>query len=352
MSFMQEFIETVRLNTQAFEANGHRILPAQEYPRHALEIAMFDGLCQTMADSTIIRLRGDQSEIFLETPIDEHQDFIQWLRLPYPNIYIQLEQPFRFHGYAADSEAIKRDIQHAKTDEERNRLLTLSEHGDPIVRGAVITDITTSMQADLRLGPDQTIIGKLSPVRDTDGFLNFNVEEWAKLGLIDFPADRAARIIHVVFLMPIPEFFMNIHSFTLTVTRDNQLYCARHTSQQATLIRAKQWLVHLVNFLSSPTVKLVRNQPDAALQKARQKRGKDPLPGWYEITYRRHLTEYSKGKISAQGWHHKFRYDVRGHFRRYESGPATGRVVWIAPHQRGIHNTLYRPKGYREQEAR
>ena len=42
-------------------------------------------------------------------------------------------------------------------------------------------------------------------------------------------------------------------------------------------------------YVTETSVKLVRNEHDVALQKARQRRGQEPLPGWYEITYRKHI---------------------------------------------------------------
>lgn len=50
----------------------------------------------------------------------------------------------------------------------------------------------------------------------------------------------------------------------------------------------------------------------------------------------------SNGEPTGQGTHHGFRYDVRGHFRRLDSGKTT----WVRPHQRGLQNELYIPKTY------
>ena len=157
------------------------------------------------------------------------------------------------------------------------------------------------------------------------------------------------RLFHVVFLMPLQDFPMNIHSFTIGVLKDNTIWCAKRTSTEAVLTKAQQWVIHLINFLSSPGVKLVARQPDAALQKARARRGKAPLPGWYEITYRSNLGEYTKDKKSTQVWHHSFRYDVRGHFNA-DTSQAAGRPRGLdqQPSTRP-KNPLYKPKGYKQE---
>jgi hypothetical protein len=110
------------------------------------------------------------------------------------------------------------------------------------------------------------------------------------------------------------------------------------------------WAVHFMNFLSSPSVKLVRQEHSEALQKKRKKSGKKPLPGWYEITYRKVIQDYTKDKI-ATGIHHSFRYDVRGHFKTFTKGRMAGRVVWCPPHQRGLKHELYKPKIYKLDHA-
>ena len=50
----------------------------------------------------------------------------------------------------------------------------------------------------------------------------------------------------------------------------------------------------------------------------------------------------SEGYEKGAGVKHGIRYDVRGHFRRLE----TGKTIWVRPHQRGLQNELYVPKTY------
>jgi hypothetical protein len=340
MSFYTDFIDQVADNTRIFEEIGHQLFATPEYRIHAAEWSVFSTVTDFMKQAVIIRLRGEQSAIFLDTPFDPQQDFIQWLRLPYGVIYIQPDTPFRFTGYAPKTEVELRtwaqNHRDAMTEEERRRLEHLREQPEPNIHGILMFEATkyldTSNKA-LWLPHEKAAAERYDMLQTIEG--------------IDYTTVK--RLFHVVFLMPLQDFPLNIHSFTIGVLKDNTIWCAKRTSTEAVLTKAQQWVIHLINFLSSPSVKLVPNQPDAALQKARARRGKPPLPGWYEISLRQVIKDYTKDKKSLQLWHHSFRYDVRGHFRRYTEGRLAGRCVWVSSHQRGLANQLYRPKGYKQE---
>jgi hypothetical protein len=123
------------------------------------------------------------------------------------------------------------------------------------------------------------------------------------------------------------ETLANTDSASMIVTTDNRLLYARHGLFQ-TRDRIVAWAVHVLNFLSSPSVKLVYQAPPEALQKARKRRGKAPLPGHYEIAYRKTIQDYSKANISQKKFRHRVRYGVRGHFQRVTRGRWRGRVLW------------------------
>ena len=337
MSFYTDFIDTVADNIKIFQEYGHQFFQAPEYRVHAAEWSVFRTVTDFMKESVIIRLRGEQSAIFLDTPFDPQQDFIQWLRLPYEVIYIQPDTPFRFTGYAPKSEIELRtwaqNHRDALTDEERQRLEHLREQPEPNIHGVVLLDATKYLDTSKK----NWLPHELHTARRYDMLQTIEGIDYTTV----------ARLFHVIFLMPLQDYPMNIHSFTIGVLKDNTLWCAKRTSTETVLTKAQQWVIHLINFLSSPSVKLVRNAPDAALQKARARRGKAPLPGWYEIVMRFQINEYTRDKKSPQAWHHSFRYSVRGHFRRYEKGRMAGRICWVKAHERGLQNQLYRPKGYR-----
>jgi hypothetical protein len=290
---------------------------------------------QLMEEATIIRMRGDQSAVFLDTPVDPGQDWLTWLRLPFPRIYIQPETPLIFsaydHGIQEEIARIQADDPRALPPDELDRLLAIERVQSPQVRGIVLAEGTI---ASLHLQ-------------------HYHAESpWpTDLPGVDLATAPIARMILTTFLFPVPGYVLNGHTLVMAVLEDGRLATTRYTAQDSTRARMRQWVIHTLNFLSSPTVKLVREEPARELQKARQRRGKPPLPGWYEITYRQHVQDYTRGKVAPGPWHHSYRYDVRGHFRRYERGPLVGRVVWVAPHQRGLRHALYKPKGYRTEPA-
>ena len=154
------------------------------------------------------------------------------------------------------------------------------------------------------------------------------------------------RVFQVHFFLHDQDTLASTDSAGLIVTTDNRLLYAQHGTVE-TRKRMLAWAVHVINFLSSPSVKLAYQPPSAALNKKRERNGKEPLPGYYEITYRREIKDYSKDKISAKKFEHSFRYDVWGGFAHFKLGRMAGRVVWRPAHQRVLKNSTYNPKGYR-----
>lgn len=128
-----------------------------------------------------------------------------------------------------------------------------------------------------------------------------------------------------------------------------------HSRAKTESLTSKQiiaWTIHMLNYLTSPSVVLERKEHSPELQKSREKKGKPLLPGWYEITYRKKNYRSVVPSSGVPGTHHSFRYDVRGHFMSFTKGRLAGRVIWCPDHQRGLANDLYRPKSYRVQPER
>lgn len=77
-----------------------------------------------------------------------------------------------------------------------------------------------------------------------------------------------------------------------------------------------------------------------AVNRKREAKGKSRLEPYY-VCRIRGVQYDSQG--TGEGSKHGIRYDVRGHFRRLE----TGKTIWVRPHQRGLTNELYVPKVYK-----
>lgn len=338
MSFYSDFIETV-----AYEVRGlaipavalHTGVKIVQNPSLDLRIAHvqpFIAVAKLMRASKIIKLPAQQSQIFLGSPVLDGQDYLQYLRLPFPVIYVHNDGEVKFGEYALSMED---DIQKAKDvgdHEEAERLSSLKTVASPQVKGVLLSEV--------------------SPEQWRTNWTDQSPNGWGKFKFeIPTPLEAVERIIVVSFLMPIPDFFLNMDTLTLAVRKDGRLVVSLREHESART-RMRQWVIHTINFLNTPHVKLVERFPNPALQKARQKSGKTPLPGWYEIIWRHNNKDYSKGKISMRGIKHGFRYDVRAHQKLFTKGRMAGRVIWCPAHQRGLRHDLYKPKVYRIEDER
>lgn len=331
MGFYSDFIETVQHELAADQRRD---------PDDArrLQMVTFSQIASHLQRAKIVRLRGEQAQLFLDTPPVEGQDYVQWLRLPFDRVYLHFDPPMRFTDYLGEED-------HAQCTAGAAELLTVvrdhgthqCQHRDPRVKGVLLCQGEPGHTTDRSLVPNGIRARVAGPTSQPE-----------PLGAGMAVPSTATRILQIIYLMPLPEYFLNVHASTVVVMPDNTLRYNR-LGFWRTRKRMIDWAVHAINFLSSPSVKLVREEPPAPLQKARAKAGKPPLPGWYEITYRKVINDYGKEKISTKepAWRHSFRYDVRGHTMRFTRGRMAGRVIWCPPHQRGLRHALYKPKTYR-----
>ena len=152
------------------------------------------------------------------------------------------------------------------------------------------------------------------------------------------------RIFRIHFFLHDRYTMASTDSAGLIITTDNRLLYAQHGTVE-TRKRILAWAVHVINFLSSPSVKLAYQEPSAALNKKRTRNGKEPLPGFYEITYRRMIKNYSKDKISQKNYEYSFRYRVRGHFKRFTWERLMG-GLWCPDHTRSLASQRFTSQGY------
>lgn len=78
--------------------------------------------------------------------------------------------------------------------------------------------------------------------------------------------------------------------------------------------------------------------------KKRKKQGLADKEPYYLIKIEK--KEYANHGETGSGITHSFRYDVRGHFKRFTTGRMAGKHIWCPPHQRGLKNDVYKPSGY------
>lgn len=100
-------------------------------------------------------------------------------------------------------------------------------------------------------------------------------------------------------------------------------------------------VVACVGYINCENIVLEKNSVDEKVNRKRTKSGKKVLESYYTCRIRK--SKYSTNDYAKQtGYHHSFRYDVRGHFRRLVNGKTT----WVRSHQRGLQHELYVPKTY------
>ena len=231
-------------------AKTERLLNAVPYaacsPASREEHGIFSALLAQVKGAKIIRLSGEQADVFIDMPRIDGQDF-NWLRMPFLHTYVALDKPFAFHGYVSGYR------------EEPAACVN--------VRGILVNDW------DMTRVPSLKITGA---------------------------PPGATRILQVVFFVPLADDPGNVHIASLCVAGD-KLVIDEHGKDWGTRQRMLTWLIHVVNFLSSPSVKLAQASPDAALQKARA-RDADVAAGRAEGRAAR------QGRVrhpAGEGWHHR-----------------------------------------------
>lgn len=294
-------------NTPRFLAS----LTGDQYLGVRQETIVLKTTLQQMRSSRIVKMPTEQATVFLGMEHILEQDFSQ-LHSPYQHLYIEFPQPVKLAEY----------------DDVTDKVT----HKDVDIKAVMITELTENALATM-------------------------LKDYPDLSQISFglPEEATAKIIQVNVFIPLARHPRNTYVATFAVSHTGKLIrpldAPSETGNMGTNPTLSKifidWAIHTLNFLTSPSIILDRKEPEIALQRARAKRGREPLPGWYEITYKRAQVAVKESIPGASGIHHSFRYDVRGHMMHVKKGRLAGRVIWIPPHQRGLANELYKPKVYR-----
>ncbi len=112
--------------------------------------------------------------------------------------------------------------------------------------------------------------------------------------------------------------------------------------ERMTMIDMKNLAIACIGYINCENVYLHKEgEVSEAINAKRERKGKSRLEPYY-VCRIRGVQYDSEGYEKGAGVKHGIRYDVRGHFRRLE----TGKTIWVRPHQRGLQNELYVPKTY------
>lgn len=111
------------------------------------------------------------------------------------------------------------------------------------------------------------------------------------------------------------------------------------------MLHWKNVIIACVGYINCENIYLEKQgEVSEAVNRKREAKGKSRLEPYYVCRIKGVQHESHETGTGAK---HGIRYDVRGHFRRLE----TGKTIWVRPHQRGLQNELYVPKVYKVEKG-
>lgn len=107
--------------------------------------------------------------------------------------------------------------------------------------------------------------------------------------------------------------------------------------------------VYLMAYIQSRTMQVIDVQPSRAERRRAKRENEIPAP-WHTLQVNPELRRRAVNRSTGTGTAHRYRYDVRGHWRRGRHKRKTGTyshtIEWVPSHQRGLANDLFIPKSY------
>jgi hypothetical protein len=94
MAFRQELLDALIhtvVDARLCVKEDHWDAPAQKKSAQ-----VFENLARHLAQAVEIRMRGEQAQVFMEIDEIPQQDYVQWLRQPFPRLFIQMDKPIEF----------------------------------------------------------------------------------------------------------------------------------------------------------------------------------------------------------------------------------------------------------------
>lgn len=110
-------------------------------------------------------------------------------------------------------------------------------------------------------------------------------------------------------------------------------------------VELKRLCIACIGYINCENVYLEKQgEVPEAINRKREAKGKSRLEPYYVCRIK---GVQHDSHATGEGSKHGIRYDVRGHFRRLD----TGKTIWVRPHQRGLQNELYIPKVYKVEKG-
>lgn len=282
---------------ESFEASLNR----------ALSIARYYQCAREASTAKILVMNPDQARIFDGLPLLD-QDFLSNLRLPFSKLWID---------FSMDAVNLCDDKTYGILLWER-----------PIAE----------VQRSIELSPRQLLPDKEKEILQENAQILKTSARW--FTAVKFRALRAIErnVIGMNDLFVEDVISISVDLSGALIFQPNLL---------ASLRSLGHWVIHAVNFISSPCIRMERKEDNLGYWRSR---AASELCGHSVQSSEVHWLLMKKYRadteISVGGYHHRFRYDVRGHFKSFTKGRMTGRVLWCPSHQRGLANEIYRPSNY------
>lgn len=255
-------------------------------------------------DSKTIIFSTRQAEVFDEIAT-RHIDILDY-KLPFPDLILQFDVPLL-----------------AKYPMQRNT--GVSAH----ISGLLLRQITmTQEQIEMEIAHYREDIESLAI---SDG----------ELEIQPFHPNAKGEIVQNVVCIVFSDGYLLRFAWESGVTDEKamlpDLFAERANVER---IHYRNLAVACIGYINCENVYLERESVPERINEKRERKGKSRLEPYYICRIRG--VQYDSTDPTGTGAKHGIRYDVRGHFRRLQ----TGKTTWIRPHQRGLQNELYVPKTY------
>lgn len=299
-----EVIEKMRriyprnLRIQA-QANYPDLSPDEAYYQLELEMHSFAIAAVTAKQSKSILFSAEQADVFLESLAKKEVVSLDYT-LPFQDVWLQFTRPVTIN----------------------------TEHRYEIA-GFLLTQIEANRDTF------QETVRNMRAVDAMDGTRSaFMDVDWGNSSTLIF--NTVIGVLPTCY--PIRTAWNSSREQIMTVDPDGTMV----EYQGPFLHRMRALAIACIGYINCENIYLHKEGevPDKVNRK-REREGKKILEPYY-VCRIRGVQYDSNGEPTGEGTHHGFRYDVRGHFRRLESGKTT----WVRPHQRGLLHELYIPKTY------
>lgn len=109
-------------------------------------------------------------------------------------------------------------------------------------------------------------------------------------------------------------------------------------------------LSYVLAYTTAKSVVIVQEPLSRQVRRWYERRGEIPKP-WHVVKVEPKFYDEHREQNNEPLYHHRYRYDVIGHFRlgrhKRKDGSFIEQIEWVPPHQRGLMNSLYIPKTYK-----